>query len=73
MRILLATFAFAVLLRAQDKPVTCPELRSLTNNEVSIAIAMYVPESADAPAHCRVVGQVLPQVAFEVALAGDPA
>ena len=67
MRIFLATFAFAALLPAQSKPATsCPDLRGLTNNQVSIAIAMSVPESADAPAHCRVAGQILPQVGFEV-------
>ena len=39
MRILLATLILAALLRAQTKPATgCPDLRSLTNNEVSIAI-----------------------------------
>src|SRR5713101_606852 len=69
MRILLATFALAALLRAQTKPATgCPDLRSLTNNEITIAVATYVPESADAPAHCRVSGQILPQVGFALAM-----
>ena len=46
----------------------CGDLRSLTNYEVSIASAILVAATADAPEHCRVSGQVLPQVGFEVSL-----
>src|SRR5262245_29463504 len=69
---LAALLAIAVALSAQTKPaIPCANLRALTNNEVSIAIAMPVEASASAPAHCRVAGQVLPQVAFEVRLPAD--
>ena len=58
-------------LRAQElkAPVAgCSDLRAATNYEFSIASAVLVPESAEAPQHCRVTGQVLPQVGFEVSL-----
>jgi feruloyl esterase len=67
MRILVAALAACGALCAQNKPVIgCPDLRSLTNNQVTIAIASPIAETANAPAHCRVFGQVLPQVGFEV-------
>src|SRR3954451_14131700 len=57
---------------AQSKPVTgCPDLRSLTNNQMSIAIAAPVAETANAPAHCRVFGQILPEVGFEVRMPAE--
>jgi feruloyl esterase len=66
---LAAFFAAAVTLAAQTKPaINCSDLRALTNNEVSIAIATTVDTSQQAPAHCRVAGQVIPQVGFEVRL-----
>jgi len=70
LRVLSAGFLCAGLILAQNtKPaIGCGDLRSLTNNEVSIATALLVPATADAPEHCRVSGQVLPQVAFEVGL-----
>lgn len=72
MRILLAALAACAALGAQTKPVTgCPDLRSLTNHEVSIAIAAPVAETPNAPAHCRVFGQILPQVGFEVRMPAD--
>src|SRR5437763_745210 len=59
----------AGLASAQTKPaINCADLRALTNNEVSIAIAMPVESGPQAPAHCRVNGQVIPQVGFEVRL-----
>jgi feruloyl esterase len=62
-------FAAAIVVSAQAKPaMNCADLRALTNNEVSIAIAASVEASQQAPAHCRVAGQVLPQVGFEVHL-----
>jgi hypothetical protein len=69
-RILSAGLFCAGLIGAQSaKPVIgCGDLRSLTNYQVSIATALLVPATADAPEHCRVTGQVLPQVGFEVSL-----
>src|SRR5215471_12608252 len=72
MRILLAALLLSGLLPAQTKPaIGCPDLRSLTNNEVSIAIASPVAESSAAPAHCRVAGQILPTVGFEIRMPAD--
>jgi len=70
LRILAAGFFCAGLIGAQNaRPaIVCGDLRSLTNNEISIASALLVPATADAPEHCRVSGQVLPQVGFEVGL-----
>lgn len=48
--------------------VACNELRSLTGYEFSVISARVVPASADVPEHCRVVGQILPEVMFEVDL-----
>src|ERR1019366_6615251 len=69
-RILSAGLFCAGLIGAQNaKPaIGCGDLRSLTNYEISIASALLVPATADAPEHCRVRGQVLPQVGFEVGL-----
>jgi hypothetical protein len=67
MRILSALFAAAGVLCAQNKPVTvCADLRSLTNNQITVAVAQSLPETPQAPAHCRVFGQVLPQVGFDL-------
>jgi Tannase and feruloyl esterase len=64
--------AAAGVLCAQNKPVTgCADLRSLTNNQITVAIAAPVAETPDAPAHCRVFGQVLPEVGFEVRMPAD--
>ena len=70
LRILSAGFFCAGLIGAQNaKPASgCGDLRSLTNNEISIATAVMVSATPDAPEHCRVSGQVLPQVGFEVGL-----
>jgi len=46
----------------------CAELRGLTGYEFSIATAALVPASATAPEYCRVTGQILPEVRFEVSL-----
>jgi len=68
MRILIG-LAGACLLSAQAKPtIGCADLRALTNNEVTVAIAIRMPATADAPEHCRVSGQIIPQVGFEVRL-----
>jgi feruloyl esterase len=72
MRIIPAMLAVCCGLGAQQKPVTgCPDLRSLTNQQVTIAVAAPVAETPNAPAHCRVFGQVLPQVGFEVRLPAE--
>ncbi len=72
MRIIPAALVACFALCAQQKPVTgCPDLRSLTNHEVSIAVAAPIAETTNAPAHCRVFGQVLPQVAFEVRMPAE--
>src|SRR5215471_7427552 len=72
MRLLLVALVFTAILQSQTKPNTnCADLRSMTNNELTIAITVSVPESADAPAHCRVVGQLLPTVGFEVQMPAD--
>jgi hypothetical protein len=56
-------------LPAQTKPaIGCADLRALTNNEVTVAIAATVPATADAPEHCRVFGQIVPQIGFELRL-----
>jgi Tannase and feruloyl esterase len=71
-RILPALLAAAGVLCAQNKPVTgCPGLRSLTNNQMTVAVAVPVPETPAAPAHCRVFGQVLPQVGFEIRMPAE--
>jgi feruloyl esterase len=70
LRILSAGFFCAGLIGAQNaRPsIGCGDLRSLTNFEIAIATALLVPATADAPEHCRVSGQILPQVGFEVGL-----
>ncbi|MCX6626268.1 MAG: hypothetical protein NTW28_01375, partial [Candidatus Solibacter sp.] len=72
MRILPAMLAAASVLCAQNKPVTgCADLRSLTNNQITVAVAVPLPETPQSPAHCRVFGQVLPQVGFEVRMPAE--
>jgi feruloyl esterase len=69
--ILLIALIPASIARAQNqtKPTAaCADLRSLTNYELSIDYAVMMPASDNAPEHCRVRGQVLPQVGFEVNL-----
>lgn len=65
----LVFFGVLTALHGQTRPVTgCADLRALTNGEVSIAIATEVAETPEAPAHCRVFGQILPEIGFEVRL-----
>jgi feruloyl esterase len=69
---LAALFAIAVSTFAQTKPVmNCADLRALTDNQVSIAVAASVEANQQVPAHCRVAGQILPQVGFEVHLPAE--
>jgi len=46
----------------------CPDLRSLTGYEFTLATATLQPATPEAPEHCRVSGQVQPEVRFEVNL-----
>lgn len=46
----------------------CAGLRALTGYEFTVITAALIPASADAPEHCRISGQVLPEVRFEVNL-----
>ncbi len=46
----------------------CPDLRSLTGYDFSIVSATVVPAAGDTPEHCRVSGQILPEVRFELSL-----
>src|ERR1017187_6464819 len=72
MRILPALFAAAGVLCAQNKPATvCADLRSLTNNQIAVAVAEAIPETPQAPAHCRVFGQGRPQVGSEIRMPAD--
>jgi feruloyl esterase len=47
---------------------SCSALVAQTGYDVSITSATLVPASHDSPAYCRVRGQVLPEVQFEVSL-----
>src|ERR1019366_3246094 len=72
MRILPALLAAAGALCAQNKPVTgCADLRSLTNNQITVAVAQPEAETPQAPPHCRVIGQCLPQAAFALRMAAE--
>jgi hypothetical protein len=51
-----------------DRKLTCKALMSLTGYEFAINSATLVPAAADVPEHCRVAGQILPQIQFEVNL-----
>lgn len=53
----------------QAKPrLVCSALTSMTGYEFSITTATLVPPAQDVPEHCRVAGQILPEVRFEVNL-----
>jgi len=59
-------------LNAQTKPaIRCTDLHALTNNEMSVAIAGMVEANQQWPAHCRIAGNILPQVGFEVHLPSE--
>lgn len=53
---------------AAPPKMDCRALVSLTGYQFSIETAVLVPATADLPEHCRVTGQILPEVRFEVAL-----
>lgn len=50
------------------RPGNCRALKSLTTETRAIHTAERVPTSGRTPAHCRVTGQILPEVGFEVRL-----
>jgi hypothetical protein len=52
----------------QKPQLGCASLRSLTGYEFTVVVAGLVPASPDAPEHCRVSGQILPEIRFEVNL-----
>ena len=78
------TLVVGTLARAQGRPqfrdwkpspggpvktkLACGALKSLTDYEFSINTAALVASGSDAPEHCRVTGQILPEVRFELSL-----
>jgi hypothetical protein len=46
----------------------CADLRSLTGYEFTVESAVLIPASDDRPEYCRVRGQILPEIRFEVDL-----
>jgi feruloyl esterase len=67
-------FAAVLLLSASSlstqpsAPMSCPALRSLTGYEFSVASAELQPAAGNTPEFCRVLGQVQPDIRFEIAL-----
>src|SRR5438093_9653073 len=47
---------------------SCASLVALTGYEFTIITATTVATSSDAPEHCRVTGQIQPEIRFEVTL-----
>jgi feruloyl esterase len=47
---------------------SCASLLSLTNYELSIVSAVEISATSEAPEHCRVQGQISPEIRFEVDL-----
>jgi feruloyl esterase len=48
--------------------MACRALTSLTSYELSISAATLVPAAGEVPEHCRISGQILPEVRFELSL-----
>ncbi len=67
-RAALAPILCALSLGAQAQPLPCAQLRALTDLDLTIATAQHVPAGKDAPEHCKVTGQMLPEIRFEVYL-----
>ncbi len=71
-RLILAFAATALHAQLADPPVRprvgCADLRALTGYEFTIITATAVPAAANAPEHCRVTGQIMPEIRFEVDL-----
>jgi tannase/feruloyl esterase len=53
---------------ASERKLTCKALVSLTGYEFAINSATLVAATSDAPEYCRVAGQVLPEIQFELDL-----
>src|SRR6266849_1885352 len=53
---------------ALGSKLACAGLRSLTGYELTIATATLIPAAAGVPEHCRISGQILPEIRFEVNL-----
>jgi hypothetical protein len=51
-----------------DRKLTCKALVSLTGYEFSINSSTLVKATGEVPEHCRVAGQILPEIQFEVNL-----
>jgi feruloyl esterase len=54
--------------RPTEPRMACDAVVSLTTYEFSILSAMPVPASEPVPAFCRILGQILPEVRFELTL-----
>ena len=48
--------------------IRCADLYSLASSDFTIESAVAVPADGDTPEFCRVMGQILPEIRFEVAL-----
>ena len=53
---------------ASPRKLTCKALASLTGYEFAINSATLIAATADNPEHCRVTGQILPEIQFELNL-----
>jgi feruloyl esterase len=51
--------------------IACADLRALTGYEFAIESATLVQATSDAPAYCRVRGQIQPEIQFEVSLPAE--
>ena len=66
--IILMSAEFAAGQTTLAPKMRCAELRSLTSVWISIATTVQGAATSDAPENCRVTGQLLPEVRFEVSL-----
>jgi len=48
--------------------ITCEDLRRLTGYDFSVITANVIAATEGTPEHCRVSGQILPEIRFEVNL-----
>ena len=48
--------------------MTCAQMRTLSNNNFTVATATLVPATAEVPEYCHVTGNILPAIGFELAL-----
>jgi feruloyl esterase len=54
--------------RRAEPRMSCDAVLSLTTYEFSILSAQTVPMSGSVPAFCRIFGQILPEIRFELSL-----